>query len=199
MQQYFSPPPSHSTAGIVVRFHVRSVKDEDASREAGRPVFRDAEYIEKRVVGDNNNVVDREIRAEDKQQFGRQYEDWKRGREQTAPGIPLTEWPGLTPSQVDTLRYNHVSTVELLAEISDQNLSKLGMGYDALRQRARDYLAAAAGLAPIDALRKENEELKSHIAMQMKAVEEMRRELDAMKASSEDIRTSRKPRQQSMT
>lgn len=197
-QNAFQPPANHG-AGLAIRFDTHPVKDEDASTAAGHPVYRDEEFIRIVVPGDRNTEVHRPVRAEDKVKFRAQYEDWKRGLEQRAPGIPLTEWPGLSPSQVETLRYAHITTVEQLSEVSDQNLSKLGMGYEMLRQRARDYIAAAKGMAPLDDLRKKYEEQSSHLAMALKQMEDLRRELDAMKQGSEDGRVSRKPRQQPLT
>jgi hypothetical protein len=181
-QQEYTTPRQH-TNGLAIRFYMRSVRDEDASAEAGRAIHKDVEYIQKLVVGDNNSKVDRPVRREDIEQFRAQYEDWKRGVEQQDPGLPLSEWPGLSPAQVDTLRFAHITTVEKLSEVSDQNLSKLGMGYVELRQRARDYLAAAKGMAPLDEYRRKNAELQSHYEMARKQIEDLRREVESLKAA----------------
>lgn len=198
MYQHVPTQQNHGS-GLAIRFEMRSVKDEDASASAGRPVYTDKEYIRIIVPGDRNSEVCRPVRAEDHQKFGAQYRDWKAGLEQRAPGLPLAEWPGLSASQVDTLRYSHITTVEQLAEVSDQNLSKLGMGYETLRQRARDYFAAAKGMAPLDDLRRKFDEQASHLAMAQKQVDDLRRELEALKAGSEAAPRRGRAQQQSLT
>jgi BMFP domain-containing protein YqiC len=186
--------PQANRGGLFVKFDTKSIQDEEASAAAGRPIFTEKEYIRIVVPGDKNSEVHRPLRLEDKEKYAAQYEHWKKGREQVAPGLPLTEWPGLAVSQVETLRYAHISTVEQLAEVSDQNLSKLGMGYEGLRQRARDYLAAAAGMAPLDALRRENDEMKSHLEMTRKQLEELRAKVASMESEAAPTGRS-KPRQ----
>lgn len=54
-------------------------------------------------------------------------------------GMPLIEWPGVTRSQAEELRFFNVMTVEHLANMTDGNASKF-MGIQALKIKAIKYL-----------------------------------------------------------
>jgi hypothetical protein len=78
---------------------------------------------------------------------------------------------------VEEFAFFNVRTVENLAEMNDGVLQKF-MGGQALRQRARDFLAAAKDAAPLSQLRAELEKRDA--------------EIEALKASVAEIAKNKK-------
>lgn len=148
--------PYADAGKLIVQFHVKAVKDEAASAEAGRPIFKEEEYIRIFVPGDRD-VVDRPIYPSDLQRFANQYERWKskKGTEEVV-GTPLEQYPMISRAQVEELKYFNVFTVEQLANMADVHTQKF-MGINTLRQQARDWLAVANKTADASKMRKEIE------------------------------------------
>jgi hypothetical protein len=149
-------------AKLFVRFSIEAKRNERKSVEEGRPVFDDVEYIEILTPGDKGNSIHRPIREHDKQRFGAQYEAWKKGLTEPVSGTPLSEWPGVTRSQVEMLAFHNCRTVEHLAGLSLSNAQSIGP-VQSLVQRARDYLEKAKGDAPLLKVRAELAERDNRI------------------------------------
>lgn len=158
--------------GLNVRFSVRPVKDAAESIKAGHPKFREVEYVEIKVPGDRDSV-ERPVRDEDRQRFAGAYAAFKAN---TAGGglvgMPLTEWPSISASQVKELEHFNIRTVEQLAAVTDANMSNVGP-YIELRRKAKAFLDAAAGLAPLEKVTAENAALKGELEVLKKQVAEM--------------------------
>lgn len=75
-------------------------------------------------------------------------------------GTPLEDWPTLDVRQVADLKALNVHFVEQLAGASDATLQAIGMGARPLQAKAKAFLAAAAGQAPLDAMVEQNDQLK---------------------------------------
>lgn len=146
-----------------VTFRLEPLKDEAASREQGRPIFKEVEFIKIAVPGQKTEIVERVVREKDRERFARQYDRWKRNGEQEALiGTPLAEWPGITRSQVEELKHFNVRSVEQLANLSDGNAQKFP-GIQALKAKAKDYLEKAKGNAPLEKMRAELSERDNQI------------------------------------
>lgn len=192
--------PSQSKEGLYIRFYhepifnrLKSeggirVKDgkEEVVEGAGRPIFDDVEYIEIVIPGDRNNIINRAVTQQDKRQWAQQYQAWKAGDQEQLSGTPLDKWPGIHRAQVEELKYFRVRTVEQLAEMGDGVIGNIGpiLG---LRQRARDFLAAAKGAAPLESLRaqmvareNENEVLRRQAAEAVQRMDEMSQKLEQL-------------------
>ncbi|GAC1514498.1 MAG: hypothetical protein NVS1B16_07180 [Pseudarthrobacter sp.] len=148
-----------------------AIQDAEASKSAGRPIYRDQPFITIRVPGDKDNVVDRPVwddpshMMSDTSRFAQQWARYKAGKQDDiGTGTPLSMWPPINKAQVEELAYLKVKTVEQLAGVSDGNLQKMGPGYLELRKRAVDFLEAAKGSAHVDAMRGELEKRDSDIA-----------------------------------
>jgi hypothetical protein len=158
----------HGTdAGLYVEFYTQAIQDEEASLAQGRPIFNDVDFIKIIPVGDKNTIVCRPVKLTtdggtppDTVRWANQYAAFKAQREQPISGTPVTEWPPLTKSQAMMLKGVHIHTVEALAEVSDANLFNIGMGARELRDKAKAFLAQAAGGVGISQLAKENEDLR---------------------------------------
>jgi hypothetical protein len=142
--------------GFYVEFELRPEEDREASIAQGMPVFKDVEYAVITMPGGGlvvDKVISDELLREWKHGNGNRkppspfahnaYEEWKDGREISVNGSDLKNWPGVTPAQLKMCLAAVIRTVEDLADANADTLRKLGMGSQALKEKATAYLAAA--------------------------------------------------------
>jgi hypothetical protein len=169
--------PNAGDDSLLVKFFIDVVQDNKASEAEGRPMFKDAEWIDIRIPGNRDNVVIRPVREADKQRFPRHYAAFKQriaGQEITVEGTPLSAWPypGMTPSRVKELDFFNIRTVEQLAATSDGTGAKLH-GFQAMKQAAIVFLAAAKETAPVAKLQKQIDEMQAVIKKQADLIERL--------------------------
>lgn len=139
------------------RFYSKPMKNNFRSETEGRPVFEDKEFVEILVPGDRKTVVDTLVKDEHKRRWPREYAAFKAGQEIPTEGTPLEEWPQITRSQVEELRFGHIRTVEQLASLPDNALnSTVPMGGYPLREKAQRWLEAQKGNAQTEVLAAES-------------------------------------------
>jgi hypothetical protein len=174
-----------------VRFNVHPKEDTAASAKEGRPIYRETEYVEIMVAGDKQNVVHRPVTEKDKKRFRRQYEDWKRnGDSSIVEGTPLDQWPAVSRSQVEELRYFNVRTVEQLAALSDGNAAKIGPVM-ALKQKAADFLGAAKNSSHLTTLRAELSAKDNQISTMAAQIAALQETVDAIRSERGDDKPRR--------
>lgn len=178
---------------LTVQFYSKPIKNEFKSTIEGRLVCDDVEFIKIWTPGNQLNIIDRPTTDGDKQRFfeqWRRYEAGKQGGEQQN-GTPIKEWALLTPAQAEELRYLKFFTVEQIAGCSDDNALKLtalvGMSGYALRDRAKNWLAAAKGEAVATQMAEQNKQLKDQMAA-------MQEQLAALQANQEIKRGPGRPK-----
>lgn len=183
-----SEAPSFMTPGdekdtAIPRFYVKPVQNKFKSDQAGRPIFDDVEFVEILIPGDKNTIVDEPARQHHRDRWPQWYDAFKKGQEAPSEGTPLEEWGGVTRSLVEELRFFHIRTVEQVAALDDAKLQRaIPMGGHALREKARRYLAQAEGSAPVDALAAENEVLRGNMEVMQTAMDELKAEVERLKA-----------------
>ena len=153
---------------LLVKFFLLPVQNTAKSEEAGRPIFEEKLHIEKRVPGNKDSVVCRKIREKDKQQFAKQWEMYsaRTSQDEAIVGTLLEEWPGVTRSQVEELKFYNIRTVEQLASMSDSNAQNF-RGAPVLKQKASAYLKSSMSNEQLSAQLKEaNEKINKLIAAQ---------------------------------
>ena len=116
-------------ARLAVQFYKKSVKQNEASDEAGRPIFKEFDFVRIMIPGDNLTEIDTYAQESHKQRFPRQ---WAHYQNQVADhldivGTPIDQWPQVTRSQAEELRGLKFHTVESVADCSDQQLQRIGM------------------------------------------------------------------------
>lgn len=144
---------------LLVMFYMEAVKNETASAEAGRPIFRDVPMIKILIPGSKDPTVQR-VNENYIRRFPRQWDRFQKQMEQIVDGTPLDQVPFLTVSQIAELRGFNCMTLEQLAGMSDQAGQKF-MGFQSLKQKAQKYLDAANNAAPITHLQEQVDALKS--------------------------------------
>lgn len=169
----FTAQQQKADEGLAVRIYVAALKDEPASVTAGRPIFADTEMIEIRVRGDRNNVVNRPVREDDKRRFRAAYDDFKAGREKSSVGTPLAEWPIMSVSMTEEMKYLGFYTVEQLADAGEAALAKVP-GLLTMKNRAKAFLEFAKGAAPLEQLQTDVDQMKSQLEVQARQAEEQR-------------------------
>lgn len=120
-------------------FYQRAVLNNYRTRVEGRQCYDNKDFVQIIMPGDSRSVVDREVKEEDKRRWPGYWQRYQQGKEQTAEGTPIDNWPFLTPAQVQELKYLNFLTVEALAEAPDTAVERLGPGGRDLQNRAKQY------------------------------------------------------------
>lgn len=160
----------------------------------GRYVARDVDMVTLRQIGSTDSVM---FKVEDwlkqnkidvaqgrlpqthMEAYAESYRRWKLGQEIPVEGTPIKTWPAITPAQVETLLRIGVRTVEDLSRLSDEGLSKVGMGAIDLKNKAKAWIAAGNDKGKLaqdmTILQRENANMKSTIDRLTEQIEELRR------------------------
>lgn len=159
---------------LAVSFYKRSMKQEDDSIAAGRPIFKEFDFVRICVPGDNLTEIDTYANDGHKARFPRQWAHFQNqvGSNESIIGTPLEQWTQISRSQADELKGLKFPTVESIAFASDQQLQRIGMAAGmspfAFRDKAKAFLNLAEKVgndnqreAEIEKLRQENEALKA--------------------------------------
>jgi hypothetical protein len=172
-------------ARLAVQFYKKSMKQEDASNEAGRPIFKEFDFVRIMIPGDNLTEIDTYANDSHKQRFPRQWAHYQNqvvGHEDII-GTPIDQWPQVTRSQADELRGLKFHTVESIADCSDQQLQRIGMvaGMSPFNFRlkakaflnlANDSAEVAQREAELQALKEENAKIKAETDAKLAAMQE---------------------------
>lgn len=165
--------PQDENKGVHPRFYMESVQDELATAREGRPIFREEERIQMVMAGNPTFSPVFKVNDEHRHRWPRAYEAFRAGEEMALEGTPLEQWPILNRSQVKELKALEIHSVEQMAEVTDYNLQKIGMGGRALRDAAKAYLDDSARMSALTQAAKENENMRSEISTLRHQVEEL--------------------------
>ena len=192
-------------ARLAVQFYKKSVKQDIASDEAGRPIFKEFDFVRIMIPGDNLTEIDTYAQESHKSRFPRQ---WAHYQNQVAShediiGTPLEQWPQVTRSQAEELRGLKFHTVESIADCSDQQLQRIGMvagmSPHNFRLKAKAFLNLATDSAEVaqrqaemQALKEENAKIKAETDAKLAAMQEQMSALLA--AVAEKTPKTRKPK-----
>jgi hypothetical protein len=172
-------------ARLAVQFYKKSVKQDDASNEAGRPIFKEFDFVRIMIPGDNLTEIDTYAQESHKQRFPRQWAHYQNQvtNHEDIVGTPLDQWPQVTRSQADELRGLKFHTVESIADCSDQQLQRIGMvagmsphnfrlKAKAFLNLANDSAEVAQREAELQALKAENDKIKAETDAKLAAMQE---------------------------
>lgn len=148
---------------LVVWFLRKSVPLGKASEEAGRPIFEGRDYVHIQHPGERD-YNEREATDLDRQRFPRQWAAYQNNQEQLTDGTPLAVLFPAEPEIVDTMRPLRIHTVEQLAALTEQAISRLGMGGRTHVERAKRFLDESKAAKPFHKLKGELEAALQRIA-----------------------------------
>lgn len=164
-----------------VSFFPDILPDDEASKAAGMRKFRDVVMVSIVVPGDKRNIIVREARPDDLMRFEKQYKAFSSGQEDMGDGTPLKEWPLITRAMAEEFKYLGFHKVEQIAEASDGIIGKYP-GMREIQKRAKIWLEAQAGAAPIERLQNELKSRDDAMAAMKAQMDEMTKALAALKA-----------------
>lgn len=196
---------NNADSRLAVTFYKRSVKQDDESVAAGRPIFKEFDFVRICVPGDNLTEIDTYAQESHKMRFPRQwayYQNQVAGQEQII-GTPIEQWPLVSRSQADELKGIKFRTVEDVANCSDQQLQRIGMiagmSPHSFREKAKAFLNLATESAEVSAreeeiaqLKAENDKIKAETDAKLSKMQEQMEALLA--AVAEKQPKSRKPK-----
>lgn len=156
---------------LLVQFFMTPVKNEVKSAQEGRPIFDEKPMVRIMVPGSKDVTVQRAT-EQYQLRFPKQWERFQKHQEQVADGTPLDQVPFLTVGQIAELKALNVFTLEGLAGMPDSTAHRF-MGFNQMRDKARAFLEAARGLAPITQLQAQLDEMKNQNQVLARQVEEL--------------------------
>jgi len=178
---------------LQVRFYKRPVQQEQESLEAGRPIYKEFDFVHICVAGDTLTEIDTYVLPSHKTRFPIQWANYMNRQGANEPeviGTPVAEWPLVSKSQAEELRAMKFYTVESIANASDQQLQRLGMAAGmspfAFRDKARSFLNLATSSAETDKREQEINSLKEELAKKDLETVKMKAETDAKLAQMQD-------------
>jgi len=192
-------------ARLAVTFYKRSMEQKDESIAAGRPIFKEFDFVRICVPGDNLTEIDTYANESHKARFPRQWAHYQNqvGSQDQIVGTPVEQWTLISRSQAEELKGIKFRTVEDIANCSDQQLQRIGMiagmSPHSFREKAKAFLNLANDSAQVaqreeelQALREENAKIKSETDAKLTAMQEQMSALLA--AVAEKTPKNRKPK-----
>ena len=173
-------PPTQKGGKIIIIFFNDDEYDEVRSGDLGRPYYNQTEKYKKIIPGDRLSVPEGYVSDVERNEYPAEYAAFKRQSEIAEDGLPVEHWPLLTSGQVASLKYQNIMTVEQIAELSDTQLSNIGIGARSLRTQAQAYLEAAKTGAVPARLVTENEELRGQVGILTERMEAFVLRFEAM-------------------
>ena len=178
---------------LQVRFYKRPVQQEQESLEAGRPIYKEFDFVHICVAGDTLTEIDTYVLSSHKTRFPIQWANYMNRQGANEPevvGTPVAEWPLVSKSQAEELRAMKFHTVESIAGASDQQLQRMGMAAGmspyAFRDKAKSFLNLATSSAETDKREQEINSLKEELAKKDLETAKMKAETDAKLAQMQD-------------
>jgi len=170
---------------LAVKFYKRAMKLEHESNEAGRPIFKDFDFVRIMVAGDNLTEIDTYAQESHKQRFPRQWLQYQATQDYSNEiiGTPVEQWPLISQSQAQELKGVKFMTVESIANASDLQLQRIGMiagmSPHAFRDKAKSFLNLASESAEAAKRDEEINQLKQELAKKDEETAKIRAETDA--------------------
>ena len=176
---------SGADSRLAVQFYKKSLKQDLDSSEAGRPIFKEFDFVRIMIPGDNLTEIDTYAQDSHKQRFPRQWAHYQNqvANHEDIIGTPLEQWPQITRSQAEELRGLKFHTVEAIADCSDQQLQRIGMvagmSPHNFRLKAKAFLNLANDSAQVahreeelQALRQENAKITAETDAKLSKMQE---------------------------
>jgi hypothetical protein len=184
---------NNADSRLQVRFYKRPVQQEQETMDAGRPIYKEFDFVHICVAGDTLTEIDTYALASHKQRFPIQWANYMNrqgANDQEVVGTPVAEWPLVSKSQAEELRAMKFHTVESIAHASDQQLQRIGMAAGmspySFRDKAKAFLNLATTAAETDKREHEINALKEELAKKELETAKMKQETDAKLAQMQE-------------
>ena len=184
---------SNADSRLQVRFYKKPIQQEQESIDAGRPIYKEFDFVHICVAGDTLTEIDTYALQQHRQRFPIQWANYMNrvgANDEEVVGTPVAEWPLVSKSQAEELRAIKFFTVEAIAGASDQQLQRMGMAAGmspfAFRDKAKAFLNLATNAAETDKRESEINALKEELAKKDLETAKMKAETDAKLAKMQD-------------
>jgi hypothetical protein len=177
---------SNADSRLQVRFYKRPVQQEQETIDAGRPIYKEFDFVHICVAGDTLTEIDTYALSSHKTRFPIQWANYMNrqgAHDEVVVGTPVAEWPLVSKSQAEELRAMKFHTVESIAHASDQQLQRMGMAAGmspySFRDKAKAFLNLATSAAETDKREHEINALKEELAKKELETAKIKAETDA--------------------
>jgi hypothetical protein len=191
---------------LAVTFYKRSMKQEDESMAAGRPIFREFDFVRICIPGDSLTEIDTYADNGHKARFPRQWAHYQNqvGDHEAVIGTPIEEWTIISRSQADELKGIKFATVESVANASDLQIQRIGMiaGMNpySFRDKAKAFLNLADQVGETNQREEELSKLRQeNAAIKMEAdakLAKQQEQIDALMAMMADKKPKGRPKKE---
>ncbi len=123
------------------RFYDRSVKTNEINPKTGVPIYKDVCYVEIRIKNNNTDIYDQPASEEKKARFPMEYRQYLKEKENRSEGTALENFSFLTASQINTLKFHQIDTLEKLSALTPEQASDLDIVNE--YHQAQNFLAGA--------------------------------------------------------
>ena len=168
-----------------VKFYRQWVRNNFKSKEEGREVGSEQDFVMIICPGQPKTEVRRKASEQDKMQYAQEWSAYQQGKENQIAGTPIELLPGLAHGMADALKAIYIYSIEQMAGLPDLSLQKVGMGGADIRERARAYLNKTSA---------ETTALRQQLAEMQAEMEAMREQMAAAQSAPEPKPRGRKPR-----
>lgn len=173
--------PQDDDEGVIANFERVREYQPFLSKQQGRDVYVDRDYVRIRIRGNDKLEVHRQATEQDKRRFPFAWQQYQLGKQQSVRGTPLDEI-GISSSMIPAFHAKNVFTVEDLALVDDNNLGNLPAGARDWRHKARSLLElkerAEGSQTAIQQLTEQNRQLMEQNAKLASQVERLLAKLD---------------------
>lgn len=164
-----------------IEFYRGSVLNGIRSQAEGRPIHESVDMV-KIIHPGERDIHHVRVRDEHKYEFPRQWAAYEAGRSPAADGTPVETLYPNDPSLVSQFRTLHIFTVEQLGGLTEQGITRLGMGGRAHVERAAKFLDAAKGMAGANKLQGELDAANERADAMAETMARMERQIAALAA-----------------
>lgn len=144
--------PINPDSMLSVEFFMHAPEDVHKSEAAGKIVrLPEMPYVRIQAPGDHTSVMESPVMESHKRRFPDKWLYFQIQHKMVEgaaeiPGWKIEEWTHLNPEQVRELKFMRFSVVEQVANASDSQCQKMGMGGMSLREAARLALRSRMGV-----------------------------------------------------
>jgi hypothetical protein len=171
---------------LYVEFFREPMMHPAQSREAGRAIYQERDFVRIHVPGDKSTVCVEPMHEINLIRFRSRYDKWKAGQAEAVTGTPLHAMPGMTPAKVEEYKFFKIITIEQLADANDQ-LGQKFMSFQGDKQRAKAFIEATRGNAPIEQMNAELQKRDSEIENLKTMVEALQAQSKNRKAAQAEL------------
>jgi hypothetical protein len=139
--------------------------------EKDDPQWKGKPFVRIVAPGDKTLVYDQPATERHKQRFVHQWLHYQmKNAESQVIGTPLSQWRIDRPEELSDGQYHELgimkfSSVEQVANATDGQVMRMGMGFDGVRNKARAYLSSRNAALAGDRLEKQDAEIAALKAM----------------------------------